>query len=86
MYGSMTPSWRLAGAVAVATAASGRRGSSTIGRAGLVSRAAAAASTSASSAAAARSAAMTANGLSSRCLRARSAATAGSQAASAARW
>ena len=37
-------------------------------------------------AAAARSAAMTANGLSSRCLRWRSAATAGSQAASAARW
>ena len=65
----MTPSWRLPGAVAGATAAPGRRGSSTIGRAGLVSRAAAAASTSARSAAAARSAAITANGLSSRCLR-----------------
>ncbi len=36
--------------------------------------------------AAARSAAMTANGLSSRCLRARNAATASSEAASAARW
>ena len=37
----MTPSWRLPGAVAGATAAPGWRGSSTIGRAGLVSRAAA---------------------------------------------
>ena len=85
MYGSMTPSWRLPGAVAVGDGGPQARGSSTIGRAGLVSRPAAAASTSASCRAAARSAAMTANGLSSRCLRARSRATACSQAASAAR-
>ena len=48
-----------------------------MGRAGLLSRPAAASSTSASRRASARSAASTANGLSSRCLRARRAAAAG---------
>ena len=62
-----------------ATAAPGRRGSSTIGRAGDASSSAAASSTTASCRAAATSAAITANGLSSRCLRARSVATAGSR-------
>ena len=85
----MIPSWRFPGAVAAATPVPAlpiRRGSSTIGLAGLVSRSAAAVSTSTRRRAAARSATMTANGLSSRCLRARSSATASSQAASAARW
>ena len=45
-----------------------RRGSSTIGRRGLVSRASASSSTSHSSRAAATSGTITANGLSSRCL------------------
>src|ERR1700722_6499331 len=86
VYGSMTPSGRLPGATDGATAASGKRGSSTIGLAWLVSRAADASSVRQSRRAAARSAVMIAKGLSSRCLRARSAATARSLVASVARW
>ena len=95
MYGSMTPSWRFPGATAPATAVLaptppprpiGSRGMSTIGRRGLVSSRADASSTSHSRRAASRSAAMTANGLSSRCLRARKAAAAAPWLASTARW
>ena len=86
MYGSMSPSCRFPGATASATAVPGRRGSSTIGRRALLSTRAAASSTSHSSRAAARSGTITANGLSSRCLRSRSAAAAFSDVASTARW
>ena len=89
MYGSITPSDRFPGATDGATAVpapSGPRRSRTIGRRGLASMASSAGSTRHSALAPARSATITANGLSSRCLRARSAATAGSLAASAARW
>ncbi len=67
------------------TGASGRTGSSTIGRAGEVSTAAAP-PTSTHRRAVARSRAMTANGCSGRRLRSRRAATARSDAASQARW
>ena len=64
------------GATAPATGAPARRGSRTTGRLGPARTRASASPTSQSAAAAARSATMTANGLSSRCLRERSAATA----------
>ncbi len=87
MYGSITPSWRAPGATAAATPAPSRsRGSSTIGRLRLASSDAAVWSIAHSSRAASRSAAISANGLSSRCLRARSAAAAVSLPASTARW
>ena len=86
MYGSMIPSWRLPGATASATGAPARRGSSTTGRRALASRDWAVSSTSHSSRAAATSATISANGLSSRCLRARSAAAASWLPASTARW
>ena len=82
----MIPSWRLPGATASATGAPGRRGSSTTGRRALASRAWPVSSTSQSSRAAATSATISANGLSSRCLRARSADAAASLPASTARW
>ena len=86
MYGSSSPSWRNRGATAGATAAPSRIGSSTIGRAGDASTCAAAVSTAHSSLAASTDATITANGLSSRCLRERSRATAASADASVARW
>ncbi len=86
MYGSMIPSCRLPGATDAAMSAPARRVIKTIGRRGLVSSAADVSSTSHSRRAAARSATMIANGLSSRCLRPRSAAAACSAAASTARW
>ncbi len=86
MYGSSRPSWRSRGATAGATAAPSSSGSSTIGRAADMSTSAAAASTSHSSAAASTDSTITANGLSSRCLRDLSRATAASADASAARW
>ena len=82
----MIPSWRLPGATAPATGAPGRRASSTTGRRALASRDSPVSSTSHSSRAAARSATISANGLSSRCLRARSADAAASLPASTARW
>jgi hypothetical protein len=86
VYGSITPSDRFCGATGPAIAAEGRRRSRTIGRRGLASMASSAGSATHSRWAPSRSATITANGLSSRRLRARSAATAGSLAASAARW
>ena len=85
-YGSITPRSGAPGATAAATAAPGCRGASTIGRARSASSAAVAASSATSAPAAATSGAISANGLSSRCLRARSAATADSSPARHARW
>src|SRR6266498_3203735 len=76
VYGSITPSWRLPGATAAATPPPCRRGSKTIGRRLLTSSDSAVLSTSQSSRATARPATMIAKGLSSRCLRSRSAAAA----------
>ena len=66
--------------------ASGRRGASTIGRSRPASSAASSSVSETSARAAATSRTITANGLSSRCLRARSAATAGSSRRRQARW
>ncbi len=74
------------GATPSATAAPTARGASTIGRAGDVSSATSASPSATSARAAATSAAMSANGRSSRCLRARSRATAGPSSARHARW
>ena len=82
----MIPSCRFPGATASATTVPGRRGSSTIGRRALLSTRAAASSTSHNWRAAVTSATITANGLSSRCLRSRNAAAAFSEVASTARW
>ncbi len=86
MYGSMTPSSRDSGATDSATAASSRRGASTIGRSRPVSSASASGESSTSARAASTEPAISANGLSSRCLRARSAETARSSSARQARW
>ena len=82
----MIPSWRLPGATAPATGAPARRGSSTTGRRLLASSDSPVLSTSHSSRAAATSATISANGLSSRCLRARSVDAAAWLPASTARW
>ena len=74
--GASRPSSRERGATASATAAPRRRGASTIGRSRESSSRSSSAPSSTSSAAAATSGTISANGLSSRCLRARSAATA----------
>ena len=85
-YGSITPRSRDAGATAAATAVSALRRASTIGRWGDSSSRSSAGSRSTSSRAHARSRAINANGLSSRCLRARSSATAASLSARHATW
>ena len=70
-YGSITPSWSERGATAAATRASGRGRASTIGRAAEPSSSSSTGPSSTSSRAAARSGAISAKGLSSRCLRER---------------
>ena len=86
VYGSITPSSRARGATVSVTAAPGLRGASTIGRSRERSSRSSSAPSTTSSAAAATSRTISANGLSSRCLRARSVATARSSAATHARW
>ena len=86
MEGSITPRSAERGATAAATGAPGRRGVSTIGRSRATSASASASVTSARARAASRSGTIRAKGLSSRCLRARSRATASSSSARQARW
>ena len=85
-YGSMTPSSGAPGATDGATGASGRLRASTTGRARPSRSSSSAAPMITSSCAAARSGGMSAKGLSSRCLRARSSDTAASSSARQARW
>ena len=82
----MTPSSGAPGATAGATAAEGSRGASTIGRSGRSSIARSRGPSSTRSAAASAEATSSANGLSSRCLRDRSSATAPGSPARQARW
>ncbi len=83
VYGSSKPSQGVPGATDAATAASGRRHTSTIGRR---ASSRSARSSGPIEASASGSVVISANGFSSRCLRARSRATALSSVASQARW